>query len=98
LVHLLNDEATRQAVLAERALLAALRGGCLAPVGAWARLDSGGALCLDAIVLSPDGRRRIAAAGTAPPHESEILGRNVASQLIDQGASELLFEARHRDE
>ncbi|MEX2560577.1 MAG: hydroxymethylbilane synthase, partial [Pirellulales bacterium] len=31
----LNDLATQQAVLAERAMLAALRGGCLAPVAAW---------------------------------------------------------------
>ncbi|MDP6444687.1 MAG: hydroxymethylbilane synthase, partial [Pirellulaceae bacterium] len=33
----LNDAETLAAVTAERSLLAALRGGCLAPVGAWAR-------------------------------------------------------------
>ncbi len=35
----LDDPASHAAVLAERAMLAALRGGCLAPIAAWARLE-----------------------------------------------------------
>ena len=34
---------THAAVLAERAMLAALRGGCLAPVAALARVENGAA-------------------------------------------------------
>ena len=35
IVRPLDDAATHAAVLAERAMLAALRGGCLAPIAAW---------------------------------------------------------------
>ena len=36
----LEHEATHQAVLAERSLLFTLRGGCLAPVGAYGRIEA----------------------------------------------------------
>jgi hydroxymethylbilane synthase len=89
----LNDAATRQAVLAERALLAALRAGCLAPVGAWGRIE-GDALLLDAVVLSADGRRRLADTQSALPSEPEKLGEKVARELLAQGAAELIDAAR----
>src|SRR6185312_7145456 len=46
----LNDAPTRQAVLAERALLRGLGGGCLVPLGAWAVVE-GDRLTLRAAVL-----------------------------------------------
>lgn len=83
----LDDSASHRAVVAERALLAALHGGCLVPLGAWAR-DEGGALRLDAAVLDPEGRRRLdASASGGDPLE---LGREVAARLLDQGAADLL--------
>ena len=90
----LNDPDTHASVLAERALLAALRGGCLAPVGAWGRLEADGQLHLDATVLSADGKIRLVAAGSASPDEAEELGRTTAGQLIAQGASELISDSR----
>ena len=54
IVEPLDDAASHAAVLAERAMLAALRGGCLAPIAAWARLENG-RLTLVGRVLSPDG-------------------------------------------
>ena len=54
----LDDAASHAAVLAERAMLAALRGGCLAPIAAWARLENG-RLTLVGRVLSPDGARKL---------------------------------------
>src|SRR5690606_21442467 len=53
----LSDAHTFAAVIAERALLAGLQGGCLAAIGAWGRVE-GGQLALSAVVLSPDGRQR----------------------------------------
>lgn len=41
-VAVLDDEPTRLAVTAERALMARLGAGCAAPVGAWAHLRGGG--------------------------------------------------------
>jgi hydroxymethylbilane synthase len=94
LVEPLDDSALHQAVLAERALLRALRGGCLAPVGAWARLASSTELTLDAVVVGRDGRTRLAARGAGPPHFAADLGQRVAQHLLDQGAAELIAAAR----
>ncbi len=85
---------SHRAVLAERTLLAGLRGGCLAPVGAWARAQADGRLRLDAVVLSVDGRRRIAASGIAAAEDALRLGSDVADQLLSQGASALIEQSR----
>ena len=85
---------SRAAVTAERTLLAELRGGCLAPVGAWARLADGGQLLLDAVVLSLDGRQRLLATGSAALDEAESLGCCVAADLLSQGAAELIAASR----
>src|SRR5215469_10253881 len=50
----LDHQETRQAIVAERALLGALQGGCQVPLGAWARFERG-QLVMDAVVCSPDG-------------------------------------------
>jgi hydroxymethylbilane synthase len=89
----LNDPATRHAVLAERSLLRTLRGGCLAPVGAWGRIE-GSQLKLDAVVLSGDGQQRLLASGSDVPEADEAIGEKVAQQLLDQGAAELISNAR----
>ncbi len=87
----LDDPATRRAVLAERALLAALGGGCLVPLGAWSRAAADGEnLAIDAVVYDPDGRDRRAAALVGPADDPEGLGRRVAALLIEAGARELM--------
>ena len=74
-VKALDDPPSHSAVLAERALLRELRGGCLAPVGAWARMDQA-SLALDAVVLSPDGRQRLSGQGAGPASEPDSLGQS----------------------
>ena len=90
----LNHGPSHRAVLAERMLLATLCGGCLAPVGAWARLEADSQLRLDAVVLSADGRQRIQASGSAAPEEALRLGADVAGRLIADGASLLIQQSR----
>jgi hydroxymethylbilane synthase len=85
---------THQAVLAERSLLAHLRGGCLAPVGAWGRSGADGQLHLSAIVLSPDGRQRLTASAASPAQQAAQLGRRVADELIAADAARLIEAAR----
>jgi hydroxymethylbilane synthase len=92
----LDDAATHQAVTAERTLLATLRGGCLAPVGAWGRIEADGQLHLTAAVLSRNGRQRVAASAAGDPLASEAVGRQVAEDLLAQGAAELIATARDR--
>jgi hydroxymethylbilane synthase len=92
-VALLEDFDTRAAVTAERTLLESLRGGCLAPIGALAR-SVAVELRLSAVVLSPDGSRRIAANDVADFEEAEALGHSVAKMLLAQGAEDLIAGSR----
>jgi hydroxymethylbilane synthase len=86
----LDDSHTRAAVTAERIVLSTLRAGCLAPVGTWARVEPDGRLRLTAVVLSPDGSRKMSADSDDVVSESERLGRNVADNLLRQGAAEFI--------
>ena len=89
----LNDADTRHCVLAERAFLRTLRGGCIAPIGAWARMDAG-RLTLDGVVLNGDGSKQVAGNATGSPEQCEELGIRTANELLAQGASQLLDSAR----
>jgi hydroxymethylbilane synthase len=90
----LDDQSTHAAVLAERSLLSALRGGCLAPVGAWGRIDANGELRLSATVLSRDGQQRLDAQAAQEPNSAIELGCRVAEMLLDQGAAKLIETSR----
>jgi hydroxymethylbilane synthase len=73
-----DDPATRTAAAAERGVLAALGGGCLLPLGAWARME-GERLVLTA-ALEVEGRIRRAELDGDPGAPAE-LGRRVADRL-----------------
>lgn len=93
----LDDPETHEAVRAERTFLAALAGGCLAPIGAWARRREDGSLELGGCVLEATaaGVQGISAAAAAQPHDTpETLGRAVAGQLLAAGADAMLASAR----
>lgn len=85
----LDDADTRTCVEAERALNRALHGSCHVPVAAFAQL-SGDRLHLAGMVGSITDGRLIRAEATAAANQTEALGRQVAVQLLAQGAGELL--------
>ncbi|HTI51673.1 MAG TPA: hydroxymethylbilane synthase [Planctomycetaceae bacterium] len=87
----IEDRLTRARVAAERALLAQLRAGCHAPVGAASNVVVG-RLTLEAVVLSADGRQRIIAQETASVDDALALGVRVADRLLAQGAQALIRE------
>lgn len=89
----LHHEETYHAVLAERSLLRSLRGGCLAPVGAWARVENQ-ELRIDAIVLNASGTEYVSASATTGLRDSLELGERVAHELVAKGADRLLDSAR----
>jgi hydroxymethylbilane synthase len=91
LVEKLDHLLTRQAVSAERSLLRSLGGGCQVPLGAIA-VCQGGSLTLRAAVLDPDGKKRVAAQASGSPDCAEELGRALADELCQMGASELMNE------
>ncbi|MFW6125215.1 MAG: hydroxymethylbilane synthase [Pirellulales bacterium] len=89
----LDHPPTRAAVTAERSLLAALEGGCLAPIAAHARPWPEG-LHLTARVAHPRGKKRLDAEASGPVDDAEELGRRVAEALLQQGAADLIAAAR----
>lgn len=87
----LNHPHTASRVLAERAMNAALQGGCQVPIGSFAELDEG-TLFLRGLVGSVDGTRIIRAERSGRPDDAEKMGQDVANDLITQGADKLLSE------
>jgi hydroxymethylbilane synthase len=87
----LDDAETRTAIMAERALLSALQGGCQVPLGAWARLERG-ELVLEACVCSVDGVQYVKQRATSPPEQARELGEHMARLLLEAGAQSILEE------
>jgi len=87
----LDDAETRTAIIAERALLGALHGGCQVPLGAWGRIERG-ELVLEACVCSVDGVQYVKQRATAPPDKAAQLGEHLARLLIEAGAQSILEE------
>ncbi len=85
----LDDPATRAAVLAERAVLEALGGGCQVPIGAHATIHSG-RLRLHAVVASPDGSEVVTTGAEGAVAEAEALGKQAGAELLDRGARAIL--------
>ena len=85
----LDHAATRWAVTAERAVLAALGGGCQVPIGAHASVE-GGELHLRAVVISPDGATRVAREAAGPAGSAEQLGKGLGEELLAGGARDIL--------
>ena len=91
----IDDRSTHAAVLAERAMLAVLRGGCLAPIAAWGRVEDG-RLHLTGRVLGPDGSDKLEVTAADSPDDPAGLGTLVAEQLAAQGAAELIERSREQ--
>lgn len=80
----IDDAATRIAVTAERAMLAALDGSCRTPIGGYARFGADGGLVLDGLVARRDGSGvvadRIAGAASEAAALGEALGRSLKAR------------------
>lgn len=85
----ISDEPTQAATTAERSLLAFLRAGCHAPIGAISRFDNE-ILTLEAVVLSSDGQERLSATASGTFDEAADLGIQTGQQLLDAGAGRLI--------
>ena len=89
LVAELNDDQTAVRVSAERALNAALQGGCQVPIAGYAEI-SHGVIVLRALVGRPDGSRLIQGVISGRPEDAEELGRVLADDLLSRGARAVL--------
>ena len=88
-LQVLEHAPTRATVMAERAFLAGLGGGCSIPVGALGAINEE-QLGLEGLVASPDGRQMVRVVGSAPLTEAERLGRQLAAEALARGAGTLL--------
>lgn len=77
----LDDPASHTCLRAERALLAALGGGCMAPIGALATAEDGGALRLVTFAGTADGVYSARAERLGRMDDPEALATGVAAAL-----------------
>ncbi|GAA1762085.1 hydroxymethylbilane synthase [Luedemannella helvata] len=90
LLSTLDDEHTRAAVTAERALLATLEAGCSAPVAAFAVVaeaeDGEYEIYLRGGVFSQDGIQAVRLSATGTLTDAAAVGRRLAADLLAEGA------------
>lgn len=104
----LDDAGSRMAVEAERACLAELAAGCLAPVGGWGRVEDGRLVLAARVLEEHDGSvRHVTAEADLPLSEvgqnplavsgrerAAAVGRQVAESLFASGAGPMLERMR----
>jgi hydroxymethylbilane synthase len=93
IVAVLDHLPSHAAVWAERSMLAALQGGCLAPIAGLGRVEHG-QLTLLGRVIRHDGAAMLESRQTTDVSDAVQLGRQVAKSLLDQGAGNWIAAAR----
>lgn len=89
----LDDPDAHDAIVAERAFLRKLEGGCQIPIGSLAQLN-GDDLELQGLVASLDGRKLLRSTIKGNRQEAARLGEQLAEKLLEMGAGEILKELR----
>ena len=87
---------SRVEVTVERAVLAELGGGCVAPVGVHARLQ-GAVVTTTARILSRDGTEEVCETRELPVERHAGAAAEFAADLATEGAAELVERARRED-
>ncbi|XWK90015.1 MAG: hydroxymethylbilane synthase [Phormidium sp.] len=91
LIKVLEHTPTAQRCYAERAFLRELEGGCQVPIGVNTVIE-GEQLTLTGVVASLDGQKLVKDSITGNATEAEQLGTQLANNLRQQGAAEILAE------
>jgi len=93
-VHDAIDHArTRVETTTERTVLAALNGGCIAPIGVYG-VVKGAHVSVTAAVYGADGEERVAESRDLPVESHAAAAREFAAELRGEGAAELVAQAR----
>ncbi len=92
-VRSLDSSDSRAAAAAERAMLATLEAGCIAPVGAWARVIDD-VLTVTGAVIAVDGSTQVTGELGGAAGDASDIGRELALELLSRGAAGLLGVAR----
>lgn len=92
----LDHPRTRVETTVERVVLEELGGGCVAPMGVYAVIQ-GEYVHTIVRVLSEDGSEEVAATRDLPVEDHPAAARELAAELADRGAAELIEQARDGD-
>lgn len=96
LVDFFNHAETSYAVIAERALLARLEGGCQVPIAAYGTVNAG-ELTLTGVVASVDGVQMLKKTVCGAVADAAVLGTSLADDLLIMGAGKILNEVYQRE-
>lgn len=88
-----NHVATWNAIVAERAFLAHLEGGCQVPLGCYSRMENG-QLVLSGFVASVDGKQYIKETVSGELSKGAELGVEMAEKMLEKGAHEILSQIK----
>jgi hydroxymethylbilane synthase len=91
LIDFFNHPATAHAVIAERAFLRRLEGGCQVPIAAFGTVE-GDRLSFTGLVSSVDGQQFLKQTVEGDVEEAEHLGTSLADDLLIKGAGKILNE------
>ncbi|AQG80900.1 hydroxymethylbilane synthase [Spirosoma montaniterrae] len=91
---LTNHEPTEACLLAERAFLARLEGGCSIPSFALAQWNNAETIRLSGGLVSLDGSQLLRETFVGGPHEALALGHALAESILARGGDELLEQIR----
>ncbi|RZK13536.1 MAG: hydroxymethylbilane synthase [Hymenobacter sp.] len=92
----LDHAATHRCLLAERAFLRTMEGGCSIPSFALATLSEAGDITLHGGLISLSGEEYIDFTQTAPAAQAEGLGMAVAEQVLGHGGVAILASIREQ--
>lgn len=89
----IDDAATHAAVMAERAFLRRLEGGCQVPIGALGEITNG-KLRLQGLIASLDGTELLRDTVSGQPERAADLGVMLAERLLSRGGDAILEKVR----
>ena len=93
LMEKLNHLDTWNTVVAERAFLAHLEGGCQVPLGCYSRVENG-TLSMSGFVASIDGKQYIREDVSGEMSKGAELGVQMAEKMLEKGAKEILDQIK----
>ncbi len=86
----LNDIEAEVCTHIERQFLKTLEGGCTAPIGAIATITEDDAIVFKGVLLSLDGKEKVAIEKTVPIQEWKKLGYFCAQEMLENGGKPIM--------
>ena len=93
----INHEPTDWATRTERSFLKVLEGGCQVPIGCYAEVR-GESMTVEGLIASLDGRRVFRGSRQGSCQEADVIGQQLAHDLLEKGAAGVLAEIREAGE